>query len=203
MNNYLKTKLKKQQFKRLKRDLIHKMLLLSILFISISIHSQEEKSKNQIKGDHEIKINGLYLIAGVLDLTYERILNDESAVGISAAVGLDSEYYKFSAMPYYRFYFGEKRAGGFFIEGNGAILVDEFDREIVLFSNDDDTIGIGIDSKSGTKTRFGLGMGVGGKFLSKNGWIGELSLGFGRVFGVENELFKVYGRFGITIGKRF
>ncbi|WP_408038724.1 DUF3575 domain-containing protein [Tenacibaculum amylolyticum] len=203
MNNYLKTKLKKQNFKRHKGVLVHNILLLLFVFVSISTQSQEEKPKNQIKGDHEIKINGLYLIAGVLDLTYERVLNDESAIGISAAVGLDSEYYKFSAMPYYRFYFGEKRAAGFFIEGNGAILVDEFDREIVLFSNDDNTIGIGVDSNSGIKTRFGLGMGVGGKFLSKNGWIGELSLGFGRVFGVENDLFKVYGRFGITIGKRF
>ena len=205
MKNNLKIKLKKQDAKRQSRAFIRKIAIMMIAFISCSMYGQDEKEVSQINGNNELKINGLYFVAGAGEITYERILSTETAVGLSVAFDIESDnYYNFAAFPYYRFYFGNKRAGGFFIEGNGAFLIDEFGKETTLTINGNGNGGaISFFDTGDLKARFGLGIAFGGKFLSNNGWIGELSMGFGRVFGVENDAYKVYSRFGITIGKRF
>ena len=48
---------------------------------------------------------------------------------------------------------------------------------------------------------FGLGAAAGAKFLTKNGFVGEIYVGAGRLFGSSD--IEVYPRAGITIGKRF
>lgn len=203
MKNNLKIKLKKQDAKRQSRAFIRKIAIMMIAFISCSMYGQDEKEVSQINGNNELKINGLYFVAGAGEISYERILSTETAIGLSVAFDIETDnFYNFAAFPYYRFYFGKKRAGGFFIEGNGAVLIDEFEKETTLTINGNNGT-LSINDIGDLNTRFGLGIGIGGKFLSKNGWIGELSMGFGRVFGVENDAYKVYSRFGITIGKRF
>ncbi|CAL2093097.1 hypothetical protein [Tenacibaculum sp. 190524A05c] len=202
MYNHLKTKFKKQNFKKRKNNILKKLLFLSLVSIYSMANAQEEKL-SEIKGNNELKINGLYLVAGAAEITYERILSNETALGLSVAFDIDNDnFYNFAAFPYYRFYFGKKRAGGFFVEGNGAVLVDEFGKDITLTTNGNNGV-ITITDAGEVETKFGLGIGIGGKFLSKNGWIGELSLGVGRVLGIENDASKVYSRGGITIGKRF
>lgn len=143
--------------------------------------------------NNEFKVNILYTAIGMPELSYERLISDNSSVGASLAFSLDKKEdmdLRLSFTPYYRMFFGQKKAAGFFIEANSIVL------------NYVDTIYFdGTSSKYETRTGFGLGAAAGAKFLTKNNLIGEVYGGVGRVFG-DNSL-GAYPRFGITLGKRF
>ncbi len=163
-----------------------KLIILSVLFcLSTFAFSQETKDPELAK--NEVKINAAYLLAGFPEFSYCRILNNESALGISIAFSIDTDiYYNFFVTPYYRFYFGKKRAGGFFIEGN-----------VTLFSEESV---IGTDEFG-----FGGGFSIGGKLISESKkWTGELLFGIGRNF-VNTDIIDedYYPRVGISVGRRF
>lgn len=162
-----------------------KLHLLVFLFcLSTITYSQESKEPESIK--NEVKVNAAYLLGGFPEFSYARILNDESALGISIAFSLDSDInYNFFITPYYRFYFGKKRAAGFFIEGNTSLFTEES--------------GSGSDEFG-----FGAGFSIGGKLISKSKkWTGELLLGIVRNF-VNTDIISVaYPRFGVSVGRRF
>jgi len=143
--------------------------------------------------NNEFKVNILYTAIGMPELSYERLISDNSSVGASLAFSLDKKEdmdLRLSFTPYYRMFFGQKKAAGFFIEANSIVV------------NYVDTIYYdGTSSKYETRTGFGLGAAAGAKFLTKNNLIGEVYGGVGRVFG-DNSL-GAYPRFGITLGKRF
>ena len=127
------------------------------------------------------------------ELSYERLISDNSSVGASVSFSLDKKEdmdLRFSFTPYYRMFFGQKKAAGFFIEAN-SIIVKYVDT--IYYNESTNTYE--------TKTGFGLGAAAGAKFLTKNNLIGEVYGGVGRVFG-DNSL-GAYPRFGITLGKRF
>lgn len=171
------------------------LLTLSLLFIAVAAFCQSESKQTEVKdaGKNEIKINLLSAIIGMPEVTYERLFNDNTALGLSALVGVDDGInYKFGFIPHYRIYFGNKKASGFFIEANAAIMgVD-----------DNSAYWYGPIDASKTSARFGLGAAAGGKFLTKNGFIGELYGGVGRFFVKDREV-EAYPRIGISIGKRF
>jgi hypothetical protein len=56
-----------------------------------------------------------------IDIGYERILNEESSIGIGTLISLDKNvdgldaYRTFSITPYYRHFFSKNYARGFFI----------------------------------------------------------------------------------------
>ncbi len=167
------------------------ILFLTVLFTNICIYSQQE-TQTEI-GRNELKINAGTLLAGMPEITYEHILNSESALGISLAFSADSAIdINFMAVPYYRIYFGTKEAAGFFIEGNGAIISDNI--------NNWETE---ITGETGDKTGLGLGLAIGNKYMTKSGWIGEFTLGIIRNFVNTEYINDAYGRVGLTIGKRF
>jgi len=85
--------------------------------------------------------------------------------------------------PYYRFFFGKKYAAGFFLEGNAAVFNEDY--------------------LNSTETGFGLGFGLGGKFLTKSNWTGELLIGLGRTLMNSDKTSEAYPRIGISFGKRF
>lgn len=154
-----------------------------------------QEANPEYSGNHELKLNAAYLLAGVIEGTYERILGEESAIGVSAGFALDDSVdYRFGAIPYYRLYFGKKRAAGFFVEGNAAFYsarsYDYYDFDSEMF-------------RSNTEFGGGLGLAVGGKFITRKGWIAEIFLGAGRNFFNTNQLDVVYPRAGVLIGKRF
>ncbi len=137
-------------------------------------------------GKNELKINAVYLLAGYPEISYERILGEETAVGLSVGFGLDDSFgLNFGMFPYYRLFFGKKQAAGFFVEGNGALYSEPW------------------NGGESAKTGAGLGLALGGKFLTKGGWVAELYLGAGRNFLNTDDLSVAYPRFGIQIGKRF
>ena len=98
--------------------------LIATLLFNVSF-SQENKTLNTSETNfNEIKLNGLFLIAGALEVTYERTLTDESGVGITVFLPIDddiSDDINYFVSPYYRFYFGKKYAAGFYVEGFGML----------------------------------------------------------------------------------
>ncbi len=162
-----------------------KLITTLAIFTSTLAFSQSE--------NNEFKVNILYTAIGMPELSYERLISDNSSLGASVAFSLDKKEdmdLRLSFTPYYRMFFGQKKAAGFFIEANSIII------------NYVDTIYFdGTSSKYETRTGFGLGAAAGAKFLTKNNLIGEVYGGVGRVFG-DNSL-GAYPRFGITLGKRF
>ncbi|WP_218598156.1 DUF3575 domain-containing protein [Polaribacter sp. NJDZ03] len=185
-----------------------KITLLLLLFITtISIaQEKEEQYPQDINKKHEVKLNILGALAFEwIDVSYEYLINDESSFGVGALVGLDNnknidEYRKFSLTPFYRRYFSNKFARGFFIEGFGMLhsyennnsnYYDDYSNNYISYGNDD------------TKTEFAIGISVGGKFISKKGFTTEIYLGLGRNLGGDSSSVEVVGRGGISLGYRF
>ena len=169
---------------------------------------KEKSSLLKQLGENEIRFNVPMAIAGLPELSYERFVADNMGIGFSAAISAE-KYDKMPMrcyiMPYYRLYFGEKKASGVFIEGNLGM----FNQKGYVLSNDTTLQHI---------TNLGFGAAVGLKLLARNGFIGELTAGAGRIFGStinkrkvdnRNQDYYSYGernfylRLGITLGKRF
>ena len=159
-------------------------------------------------GNNELKINLLFTVIGMPEISYERLLADNMGLGASIFFGLDKETeYKFGLIPHYRIYFGAKKASGFFIEGNASLVTveDFYYNTEFLAASSFPSGGLYYDSRvERNRTFFGLGAAAGAKFLTRNGFLGEAYLGGGRLFGQgSNPDVDGYPRIGVTIGKRF
>jgi hypothetical protein len=172
-----------------------KIILLLCLTSFLSAYSQENETTDFKK--HELKGNALMLVAGAGEITYERLLNEESGLGISLFFAYDEDIdTKFSLTPYYRFYFGKKTAAGFFVEGFG--MLNNYEDETSYYYD-----GV-YNSTEEKNTDFALGFGLGGKWVTKKGFIFELNAGIGRnLFNSNNTDYEIVGRGGITLGYRF
>lgn len=175
-----------------------KSILLLCLVSFFFGYSQENKTTDLKK--NELKGNALMLVAGAFEITYERLLNDESGAGVSLLLSYDTDVStKFSLTPYYRFYFGKKAAAGFFAEGFG--MLNTYQGENYYYNN-----GITTTIKEEKITDFALGFGLGGKWVNKKGFVFELNAGIGRnLFNDKSSYYdqKLVGRGGITLGYRF
>ena len=171
-----------------------KRLLLAVLVLAMGFisYGQESEDTNPYEANNEIKGNGLFLVIGAFDVTYEYLLNEESGLGLNVFIPYDSEIrddIQYYVSPYYRFYFGNKYAAGFFLEGFG--MLSSFEPE--LFGNDEDYV-----------TDFALGIGLGGKWVTKGGFVGEVSFGFGRnLLNTDESDIDFVAKLGITLGYRF
>lgn len=96
--------------------------------------------------------------------------------------------------PFYRVYFGSKKASGFFIEGFGLVTLSEYQKY---------NSGYYSYYSSGRTQEIDLGFGasLGYKMLTKSGFTGNLTLGLGRLY--QNSNAQAYPRLEIAIGKRF
>lgn len=173
---------------------MNRQCCLIVMFITLVpelLFSQDSVSFKR----NEVKLNVGYLLGGYPEISYERILTHESSVGLSAGVNIEENVYKISFIPYYRIYFGKKPATGFFMESNLA-LFSQAGREY------DNNRAFPIQTYTNF-LGFGAGIGLGGKLITKNGFIVELLGGLGRNFVNIDAINYVYPRFGISIGKRF
>ncbi len=175
------------------------LLVLSIL-LSIPTFSQEQSENNASENFNELKLNGLYLVLGAFDVTYERTINEESAFGLNVFLPFDDDInddINYYISPYYRFYFGKKYAAGFFVEGFGML---NSTNNFIFSNNGFDTV-----LKEENVTDFALGIGLGGKWITSSGFIGELNLGFGRNLFNNNDTsdYELIGKIGISVGYRF
>lgn len=168
-----------------------------LLLCTISISAQDNEPKQNF---NELKINGLYLVLGAFDVTYERTLNEESAFGVNVFLPFDDDVnddINYYISPYYRMYFGKKYAAGFFVEGFGMLnSVKDYSYELILGD-------ILVETEDNV-TDFALGIGVGGKWVTSRGFLGELGFGVGRnLFNSSNNGSEFVGKVGITLGYRF
>ena len=171
-------------------------LFLISIFIDSSLYAQDSVnfsqdslsySRTPLYGNDELRINGFYLLALYFELSYERILSQKTAAGITAGVFLpEAPNLAYTIIPYYRFYLGKTRATGFFIDGSSVLIF----QESYEINNNKNVVGLAPM------------LAIGGKFYTKDGWIGELLLGGGPFI---NGQFRGEGfpRFGVLIGKRF
>ena len=170
-----------------------------VLLCSIfSINAQEEEPyPSPYFAKHEVKLNGIMLVVGAVEVGYEYLLNEESGIGISVFLPYDDEVsddIKYYLSPYYRYYFGKKYAGGFFLEGFGMLNRSDRDLKFIFFD----------DNKDNFVTDFALGIGLGGKWMTKKGFVGEINYGFARnLFETKESEYNFIGKFGISIGYRF
>lgn len=173
----------------------HFTLFLVLAITSLQFTAQEKdefKYPQDINKKHELKINALTLLAAKwIDVSYERLIDEESSYGIAATINTDTEEsdLKYSLTPYYRRYFSGKFARGFFVEGFGMLFGAN---DTGFFSSEPDN----------SETGFALGISVGGKFVSKKGFTTELLLGIGRNF-ADSQHNEAVGRIGISLGYRF
>lgn len=170
--------------------------VIALLF-SITAMAQQ---KDVMSGNNEIKLNIAFTIAGLPEINYERIVDDNVGVGLAAAVAVDKPEnmpYRYQITPFGRLYFGKKKGAGFFIEANMTACQQ---RERYQEWNWFDTTGtvIYVDRSS---FNLGFGAAAGVKLITKNGYVGDIFVGGGRLFG--NSVAGGYLRMGLTIGKRF
>lgn len=173
---------------------------MALIFFLMVAQGYAQRTAGDMVGSNELKLNALYLPGGYPELSYERILGNKSAVGISVGFFMgspDSNYatdmliFDKAILPYYRYYFGQRRASGFFLEGNTLIYSEKSNLQ---------------DSR---ETGLGMGLAVGMKVLVKNNWHIDLLAGGG--VGINSRdsdsdflnIPDMYPRLGIAIGKRF
>jgi len=179
-----------------------KLIIFALIGLTFSnINAQDDNIKPLEERKHEVRLNGLYLVIGAFEGSYSYVLNEESTLGVSALIPIDedvSDDLNYYISPYYRFFFGKKHAAGFFLEGFG--MLSSVNRGDFFF---DDIQGVTRDEE--TITDFALGIGVGGKFITKRGLVGEINLGVGRNLFNTNSNFDndIVGKIGISLGYRF
>ncbi|WP_460220653.1 DUF3575 domain-containing protein [Psychroserpens sp. MEBiC05023] len=183
-----------------------KSILFSLLvLVSTVMFAQDDStdSDDMIQPKNEVKANALYLVLGAFDVSYERLLNEESAVGLNVVIPFDEDIrddLNYFISPYYRMYFGKKYASGFFLEGFG-LLSSVNERNSFLTGNPLDPTFV---TREETETNFALGIGLGGKWVTNSGFIGELNLGLGRnLTNTGDDSDDFVGKVGITVGYRF
>jgi hypothetical protein len=189
------------------------LFIMTLICAQFKAQEKKENTKSQDIGkNYELKINAFSLITfSALDLSFERLINEDSSYGVAVFYNF-SDYEddddiafpkKFSITPYYRWFFSENQyARGFFIEGFGMLNT----YQDIFYSRDS----YQNSNKVGTQTGFALGISVGGKFITKEGFTAEVLLGVGRNLikeKIDNDYnffdYNILGRFGISLGYRF
>jgi hypothetical protein len=175
---------------------------IAILICHQSLFAQESNTSNN---KNEIKFNLPLAIYGLPELSYERIVEDNMSYGVSLSIGVDKPYdyligdgipERAIVCPYYRVYFGKKKAAGFYIEGNMAVASQK-QKNVPDYNPS----GVYV-YKDISSTGFGFGGALGVKLLAKNGFVGDIYAGWGRLFG-DNAYYNGYPRLGVCIGRRF
>lgn len=169
-----------------------------MLLTSVSFAQEAENLVSFNK--NELKVNALLLVLGSFDVSYERILNEESGVGVSVNIPFDESNWdiNYTVTGFYRYYFGKKPAAGFFGEGFG--MLNSIDDYVYTETQNN------YNWKQETLTDFALGIGVGGKWVTQKGLLLEINAGVGRnLFNnqYDDRDYELIGRAGITVGYRF
>jgi len=175
-----------------------KIVIVFLVIIGFKAHAQEnEFVKNENR--HEFRIDALEALAiPNLEISYEYVNNKYSGFGASLAINFEESFdqiQKFAFTPYYRQYFLNKKdfgARGLFVEGLLRFAAGE--GEITNINN--------VITQDEDWFDMGIGLAVGQKWVSDNGFVFELSIGGGRYL-LDNNPDGAFLRGGILIGYRF
>jgi hypothetical protein len=176
-------------------------LLAMILFACYSVNAQNTKTnEDPSERKNEIKLNLIAPLSGAVEAGFERYLNKNSSLGISAFIVYDhtkDEDVNYYISPYYRYYFGKKYASGFFVEGFGAFTSIDgkkiYDTPAKLtFTENKDVYDVA------------LGAGLGYKLVTKKGLVFEANAGYGKLlFNADKTDHTIVAKYGLSIGYRF
>lgn len=164
------------------------LCLVCLVFMKSAVGQQGPASDHYA---NEVKVNLLNTALGGPEISYERLLSNHSALGSSVFLNL---YFETSIdlafAPYYRYYLGNRRCSGLFLEGHVSGMIIRRS----AFEGDE---------RNSPELSLGAGPAVGFKFLNRNGWLAEAALGLGIPF-VNTDAHPIgYPRAAISIGKRF
>ncbi len=184
---------------------------MSLTFFTIG-YSQENISSTSVQevpsfNKNELKGNALFLIIGAVEITYERIITEDSGAGLTFFVAYDDNNFnmKYSVTPYYRFYFGKKPAAGFFV--GGFAMYNQFEDycgNCDYFDEDGYYDTFYSYNHKEVSNNFALGISVGAKWVIKNGFILEINSGIGRnLYRSNDDAPDIIGNGGIMLGYRF
>jgi hypothetical protein len=182
-----------------------KLCALLVFLCLTSSYLNAQDSTDPTDGRDEVKFGLFNLVAfKYLDGSYERVIDEESSFGVAGLINLGADYdtfdyrREFSITPYYRRYFSKGYAKGFFVEGFGMLnqSSDEFYSSFNEFGQPN---GFAIEKF----TDIAIGVSLGGKFISKRGFVAEVYGGLGRNLLNSNNPVEVVGRGGISLGFRF
>ncbi|MFN4763980.1 hypothetical protein ACKGJN_12705 [Gillisia sp. Q332] len=193
---------------------MQKITTCLFLFFSFTVFSQEPEVQTEPKQEpiyhrditkNEVSIGALNLVAfGALDVAYERIITPNTSWAVEAfilALNRDNEdiaeaYRKnFSLTGKFKYFFSERTAWGFYVNGLTMISTGENDKSFYNFD------GI-YQSVTENFTDLAVGFGLGGKFVAKQGFLLDLNAGIGRnLFNSESPT--IIGQFGVNLGYRF
>lgn len=190
-----------------------KTIFAIVLFTTFFSYAQDDDVINVPK-KHEIKINAFNTIVfKAPEFSYEYLLDSESSIGASIMINLqnndgtvDGPRYaeRFALTPFYRRYFSSKYAWGFFLEAFGMYNVQEdYDGYYITNQSDNSLIYVDSDERS---SNFALGISLGGKFVSKKGFVFEFYGGIGRNLITSNDAVdeeNIVPRIGASLGYRF
>jgi hypothetical protein len=176
-------------------------LLLIILFAFYSVKAQNENGTdaNPYEKNNEIRLNLIAPLVGAVEVNFERHLNKNSSLGISAFFvynNTENEDLNYYISPYYRYYFGKKYASGFFIEGFGMFTSIDGKK---IYSADQLTFTENKDVYDAA-----LGAGLGYKLVTKKGFVFEAHAAYGRLlFNADKTDHDIVAKYGLSMGYRF
>ncbi|PRB06034.1 DUF3575 domain-containing protein [Chryseobacterium sp. MYb7] len=174
------------------------LIITLCAFYSVKAQSNENNADSYEK-KNEIKLNLLSPLMGAFEVGYERFLNKNSSLGISAfkvynhSANEDMNYF---ISPYYRHYFGKKYTAGFFVEGFGMFTSIDgkkiYAADNVAFTEGKDVYDLA------------LGAGLGWKLVTKKGFVFEANAAYGRLlFNADKTDHDQVIKLGLSIGYRF
>ncbi|MDR3272313.1 MAG: DUF3575 domain-containing protein [Flavobacteriaceae bacterium] len=158
------------------------LLLLSNIFLlkAQSVSTETERL-------NEVMITPFAFFAPALDVSYERLLNEDWGIGINVMADFssnddsdESNVMTSQFSPYARMYFGNGFAKGFFVE---AFVPITSSKDWYSYNDSDGYYHSGRKNN----TTVGLGIGLGGKWVVKRNLIFEISGGVARRFGMDDK----------------
>lgn len=187
-------------------------IIFSILMISSLVVFSQEVENEELgpQGKHELRLDGLDALAfTTIEINYEYVVSKYSGVGAAISLNLGDESIddygrNFAFTPYYRQYFLNKKeygARGLFVEGSMQLALGE--RTFLHYNYDPGTDYFIDESYNENWFEAGLGLAIGQKWVSNNGFVFEISAGGGRYLLDADYAPEGYFRGGILVGYRF
>lgn len=157
----------------------------------LTLMSASAQQKNELKID-------LFdaLVLRTIDVSYEKILNDEASVGVSVFMNFEDKNKNFrynedfQLTPYFRQLFTTNKNFNVYGEVFGSFNFASTTPDPVTLT-------------SKNYSDFALGLGTGLKRVSKNGYVIDVNVGLGRNMFNASVSRELVSRFGISLGKQF
>ncbi|MBA3986742.1 MAG: DUF3575 domain-containing protein [Flavobacteriales bacterium] len=181
-----------------------KIALVLLLLCVYGAYAQEDNPGSFAK--NEIKLNMLYFVLGATEVSYERNISEDSSLGIALLIPTSEEArwnINYVLTPYYRLFFGNKPAQGFFLEGFGMLNSTKENTYIYFEDTTEDIYSYREEKKN--VVDFALGIAIGSKFVLREKIVAEVTGGIGRNLLQNNEYqyTSIVPRFNIGVGYRF